>query len=52
MNIVYGEYIFKLELYNNIMLTNALYKDNININILIIILNSKGLRTKGIRDRK
>ena len=31
MKIVYSEYIFKSELYNNIMLTNSLYKNNIHI---------------------
>ena len=32
MKIAHSEYIFKSELYNNIMLTNSLYKDNIHIN--------------------
>jgi len=32
MKIVYSEHIFKLELYNNIMLMNSLYKNNIHIN--------------------
>jgi len=32
MKIIYSEYIFKSELYNNIMLMNSLYKDNIHIN--------------------
>jgi len=32
MKIVYSEYILKSKLYNNIMLMNSLYKDNIHIN--------------------
>jgi len=32
MKIVYSVYIFQSELYNNIMLMNSLYKDNIHVN--------------------
>jgi len=32
MKIVHSEYIFKSKLYNNIMLINSLYKNNIYIN--------------------
>jgi len=32
MKILYSEYILKSDLYNNIMLTNSLYKNIIHIN--------------------